>query len=90
MMFHCFPQSSINDPDVQMEAYMFAVEEFDFVDVDAAIRRVVQGGEGHERRSFAPSTAELCQEIRRRKEMREIMHRREARGEVTLIKGGKS
>ena len=72
---------------------MFSLEEFMFDDVSAAIRRIMQGGEGHERRSFAPSTAELCQEVRRRKEMREIMARRGMQeagqtGKLVSIQGG--
>lgn len=76
MMFHSFPASSITDVDVQMEAYMLVLADFEYQDVEAAIRRIMEGGEGHERRQYAPSTAELCSEVRRRKEMREIVSKR--------------
>ncbi len=78
MMFHSFPASAIPDVDVQMEAYMLVIADFDFKDVMAAIRRIMEGGEGHESRSFAPSTAELCQEVRRRREIREALAKKES------------
>lgn len=95
MMFNSFPQSAVADVDAQMEAYCFCLEEFEFTDVAAAIRRVMKGGEGHERRAFVPSTAELCGEVQRRKEMREIAERRGLReigetGKFVAIEGGKS
>ena len=94
MMFNSFPQSGMADVDAQMEAYLFSVEEFEFIDVSNAIRRIMQGGEGHERRSFSPSTAELCQEVRRREEIRKICKAKGMRemgqtGKLVAIEGGR-
>lgn len=87
LLFSAFPQAGPIDVDLQMEVYLLAVEDFEFQDVDAAIKRIIQGGEGHESRSFAPSTAELCQEIRRRREMREILGNRRT---LRVVKGDAS
>ena len=95
MMFNSFPQSSVADVDAQMEAYVFAVEDHDLDDVSDAIRRIMQGGQGHENRSFVPSTAELCTEIRRRQEIRQLLAAKNLReigmtGRFVAIEGGKS
>ena len=76
LMFHSFPQSAKVDVDLQMEAYVRVVEQFEFVDIMAAIKRIMEGGEGHEYRSTVTSTAELASEIRRRADMRQIIARR--------------
>jgi hypothetical protein len=78
-----------------MEAYVFAVEDHDLDDVSDAIRRIMQGGQGHENRSFVPSTAELCTEIRRRQEIRQLLAAKNLReigmtGRFVAIEGGKS
>jgi len=78
-----------------MEAYVFTVEEFDLGDVADAIRRIMQGGQGHENRSFVPSTAELCAEIRRRNEIRQLLAAKNLReigmsGKFVAIEGGKA
>lgn len=94
MMLTAFPQSAVVNVDGLIHAYMFAVEDLEFVDVASAIKRIMQGGEGHEGRAFVPSTAELCQEARRRKQMREIMQTRGLQevgmtGKMIAIEGGK-
>ena len=95
MMFNSFPQSSVADVDAQMEAYVFAVEDQDVGDVADAIRRIMKGGHGHESRAFVPSTAELCAEIRKRQEIRQMIAAKNLReigmtGRFVAIEGGKS
>lgn len=88
MMFHGFPASAVLDVDVQMEAYMHVLSDFEFGDVMAAIKRIMEGGEGHERRAYAPSTAELCQEVRRREEVRRLISNRP--GGLKLVKSAET
>src|SRR5690606_33315179 len=73
LMFSSFPQSAVADVDDLMEAYLFAVSGFDVEDLSDAVQRITQGAIGHERRSFVPSTAELCTEVRRQKEIRRLV-----------------
>jgi hypothetical protein len=94
MMFNSFPQSGMADVDAQMESYVFAVEDYDFQDVADAIKRIMQGGAGHENRSFVPSTAELCSEARQRAEIRQLVATKGLReigmtGRFVAIEGGK-
>lgn len=77
LMFNAFQTSAVVDVDLQMEAYLWAVEEFEYQDVKSAIERIMKGGEGHEGRAFAPSTAELCKEVRRRQSLRELLAKRQ-------------
>jgi hypothetical protein len=95
MMFNSFPQSLVADVDAQMEAYVFTVDEFDLESVADAIRRIMQGGHGHENRAFVPSTAELCAEIRKRQEIRQMVTAKNLReigmtGRFVAIEGGKA
>jgi hypothetical protein len=65
----------MSDPDLQLRAYLDAVEDFECVDVLAAIERFRQGEVKEVNKAYCPSTAQLCDEVRYRKQMREIMAR---------------
>jgi hypothetical protein len=75
VLFGCFPQSPMADPDLQIRAYLEAVSDFECVDVIAATQRFIQGEVKEVNKAFCPSTAQLCDEVRYRKQMREIMAR---------------
>ena len=46
-LFGSFPQSPMSDPDLQLRAYLEAVEDFECVDVLAAVERLPPGrGQG--------------------------------------------
>lgn len=74
-LFGSFPQSPMSDPDLQLRAYLDAVEDFECIDVLAAIERFRQGEVKEVNKAYCPSTAQLCDEVRYRKKMREIMAR---------------
>lgn len=74
-LFGSFPQSPMSDPDLQLRAYLDAVEDFECVDVLAAVERFRQGEVKEVNKAYCPSTAQLCDEVRYRKQMREIMAR---------------
>lgn len=74
-LFGSFPQSVMSDPDLQIRAYFDAVEDFECVDILAAVERFRQGEVREVNKAFCPSTAQLCDEVRYRKQMREIMAR---------------
>ncbi|MCO4316322.1 hypothetical protein M8997_003930 [Phyllobacterium sp. 21LDTY02-6] len=65
----------MSDPDLQLRAYLDAVESFECVDVLAAVERFRQGEVKEVNKAYCPSTAQLCDEVRYRKQMREIMAR---------------
>ncbi|MBZ9653525.1 hypothetical protein [Phyllobacterium lublinensis] len=65
----------MSDPDLQLRAYLDAVEDFECVDVVAAVERFRLGEVKEVNKAYCPSTAQLCDEIRYRKQMREIMAR---------------
>jgi hypothetical protein len=65
----------MSDPDLQLRAYLEAVEDFECVDMLAAVERFRQGEVKEANKAFCPSTAQLCDEVRYRKQMREIMAR---------------
>lgn len=74
-LFGSFPQSPMSDPDLQLRAYLEAVEDFECIDVLAAVERFRQGEVKEANKAFCPSTAQLCDEIRHRREMRDILAR---------------
>jgi hypothetical protein len=84
-MFQCFPQSVLADPDLQVRGYVMAVKDYEAVDVLAACQRFIQGDVPDHNKAFCPSSAQLCYEVRQRREMRGIMAKREAR--LSLVKG---
>lgn len=84
-MFQCFPQSVLADPDLQVRGYVMAVKDYEAVDVLAACQRFIQGDVPDHNKAFCPSSAQLCHEVRQRREMRGIMAKREAR--LSLVKG---
>jgi hypothetical protein len=81
-MFQCFPQSVLADPDLQVRGYVMAVKDFEAMDVLAACQRFMQGHVPEHNRAFCPSSAQLCEEVRQRHRMREIMAKRGARLEL--------
>ena len=74
-LFGSFPQSPMSDPDLQIRAYLETVLDFECVDVLAAVERFRQGEVKEVNKAYCPSTAQLCDEVRYRKQMREIMAR---------------
>lgn len=72
-LFGSFPQSPMSDPDLQIRAYFDAVEEYECQDILAAVHRFRLGEVKEVNKAFCPSTAQLCDEVRYRKQMREIM-----------------
>ncbi|TDQ24123.1 hypothetical protein DEV91_1151 [Phyllobacterium brassicacearum] len=84
-LFGSFPQSPMSDPDLQLRAYLEAVEDFECVDVLAAVERFRQGEVKDANKAFCPSTAQLCDEVRYRRQMREIMARAGVKPAQNLI-----
>lgn len=81
-MFQCFPQSVLADPDLQARGYVMAVKDFDAADVLTACQRFMQGEVPDHNKAFCPSSAQLCHEVRQRRQMREIMAKRGAKLEL--------
>ncbi len=71
-LFNSFPSSGLVDVDGQAEAYLRAVKDADVADVLSAIERFCQGEVSDFSGAFCPSTAQLCQEVRVRRRMREL------------------
>jgi len=65
----------MSDPDLQIRAYFDAVEDFECVDIVAAVERFRHGEVKEVNKAYCPSTAQLYDEVRYRKQMREIMAR---------------
>lgn len=84
LMFQCFPQSVLADPDLQVRGYLAAVMEFEAGDILAACQKFIQGTVSDHNRAFCPSSAQLCEEVRERKRIREILAKRDAR--LSLVK----
>jgi hypothetical protein len=84
-LFGSFPQSPMSDPDLQLRAYLDVVEDFECVDVLAAVERFRQGEVKEVNKAYCPSTAQLCEEVRYRKQMREIMARAGVKPAQNLI-----
>lgn len=82
-LFSSFPQSALVDVDLQLRSYLEAVKDFTFADVEAAIDRFRRGEAKVESKAFCPSSAQLCDEIRERKLMRELLAKR---GNLTIVK----
>lgn len=75
----------MSDPDLQLRAYLDAVEDFECIDVLSAVERFRQGEVKEVNKAYCPSTAQLCDEVRHRKQMREIMARAGVRPGKNLI-----
>lgn len=75
-MFSTFPQSPTVDVDAQLQGYRHAIKEYELPDLLEAIRRYVQGEVPNANAAFCPSTAQLCQEVRGRAEIRLLKERR--------------
>ena len=89
ILFNCFQSSGSVDVDGQAEAYLWAVKDYELPDVMRAVHRFSQGEVVNFDGKFCPSTAQLCQEVRARKEIREIVEKRErGGGEVVPLKPG--
>lgn len=75
-LFNSFQPSALVDVDGQVEAYLWAVKAHDLADLQQAVQKFVQGEVANFSGAFCPSTAQLCQEIRARAEIRELVARR--------------
>lgn len=84
-LFGSFPQSPMSDPDLQLRAYFDAVEDFEPEDIVAAVHRFRQGEVKEVNKAYCPSTAQLCDEVRYRKQMREIMARAGVKPDQLII-----
>lgn len=84
-MFQCFPQSVLADPDLQVRGYIAAIQDMDCRDILEACKRFMQGNVRDHNRAFCPSSAQLCQEVRQCKTVREIMEKRGA-AKLSVVK----
>lgn len=75
-LFNSFHPSGPVDVDGQVEAYLWAVKDHGLPDLVEAVRRFVQGDVTGFNGAFCPSTAQLCQEVRGRAEIRVLKERR--------------
>ena len=70
ILFNSFPTAGPVDVDGQVEAYLWAVKDYHVADLQQAVYRFVQGEVADFSGAFCPSTAQLCQEVRYRAEIR--------------------
>lgn len=82
-LFASFPQSALADVDLQLRSYLEAVKDYALIDVNAAVDRFRRGEAKVESKAFCPSSAQLCDEVRERKLMRELIAKR---GNLTIVK----
>lgn len=84
VLFNSFQAAGGGDVEGQAEAYLWAIREYDLVDVQQAVHRFTQGEVAGANPAYCPTTAQLCGEIRERRSMRELLAKREAR--LSLVK----
>ena len=84
-LFHAFQPSGQVDVDAQAKAYLWAVKDYELPDLLQAVHRFIHGEVSGFNSAFCPSTAQLCQEIRARKEIRELLEKKAARGDAQVI-----
>lgn len=84
-LFNSFQTAGPVDVEAQSAAYLWAVKDYELPDLLQAVHRFIHGEVNGFDGAFCPSTAQLCQEIRSRREIRELLEKRAARGEVVAL-----